>query len=1208
MTVDHTSKEAPRRKSNLSADGAAASRLVAVGAAGGGRRGFSTGSLARGCVAEYYRPMTTIVASCRGRIALALLVLSLPAAAQTGGISGTVKDPSDAAIAGATVVLTTQDTNARRTQTTGNTGFYSFPELPPALYRLEVEAQGFKRFVRANITVDVAHNVAIDPKLEIGQASESVNVVAETSLLETNTSSLGQVVDNREINDLPLIGRNTLALIGLTTGTTPIGDFGNIPARTNAYAQGFFSTNGSQVLSNETLIDGSPANGAVFNAPAFVPVTDAVSEFKVQTNSLAAEFGRSGGGAVNMVTKNGTNEFHGSLYDFYRTYKLDANTWFANRGGRALPFNDLKQFGGTIGGPVLLPRVYNGHNKLFFFFNYEGLRERRGVTQLTNVPTAAQLAGIFPASLPIYDPLSTRPDPSRAGQYMRDPFEGNVIPANRIDTVAAHVRNFYRAPNTGGPGANFNNFFGSGSAPNVQNQYTGRMDYFISQSKRIYGRVSWSDVQRGGVDFFGNGADWVNPGGGGVSLLFGARNASLNYTDTAAPTVLIDLRFGYVRSYLVKSPALTGIDLASLGFPASFVNSIFFDALPAFQPSGYQSLAPATSDLIHRFDNTYTYAGSVTKIHGTHTIKSGADFRFIPIGELQPNAPQGVFNFNAAFTGANPLAASTSSGSSLASFLLGYPSSGSIDYNPEVSVSSRYFAAYVQDDWKISRALTLNIGLRYEVETGRNERYNRLSWFDPGAINPIGQQVRLPNLRGGLEFAGVGGNSARQKRLDTDNFAPRLGLAWNPLAKTVVHAGAGIFYLPLTGDDTGRSLGSEGYFAATAFVSSLDGGVTPADKLSNPFPNGLNQPTGSSLGLKTLLGQDIIPVFHDDRTAYVAQWNFSVQQELPHQWLVEAAYAGSKSTRLPVDIQLNQLPDQYLALGTGLLQQVPNPFFGLITVGTLAQKTLTQGQLLRPFPEFGNVSVHAVHEGDASYHSLQLKLRRRFGHGFSMLAGYTASKLLTDAGSRLSINFANPGSQNTNNLRGEKAFSNIDVPQRFTLAYNWELPLGQGHALLGSNRVIGKIAGGWQINGVTTAQRGFPLGLGTSVNQTNSYGGGSRPNNNGTSAALSGDIESRLNRYFNTSVFSQPPAFTFGNVARDLPDVRAPGYVTFDFSVFKNTRFLERYNLQFRAEAFNALNHPNFGGPALTFGAGGFGSIGGTGAARLMQLALKVQF
>jgi len=1154
-------------------------------------------------------PLASFRACIRFLAPLALTLLAFrPAAAQTGAISGTVMDPSNAAIANATVTLITQDTNVRRTQPTGSSGFYAFRELPPTLYRLEIEAKGFKRFVRADIAVDVEHNVSIDAKLEVGSTSESITVTSETTLLETNTSSLGQVVENREISDIPLIGRNTLALIGLTTGTTFVGDFGNIPARTNAYAQGFFSANGSQVLSNETLIDGSPANGAVFNSPTYVPVTDAVNEFKVQTNSLAAEFGRTGGGAVNMVTKNGTNQFHGSAYEFYRTYKLDANAWFANRGARALPFNDLNQFGGTLGGPVLVPGKYNGRNKLFFFFNFEGLRERRGLTQLTNVPLPAQLAGNFAGGVPIYDPLTVQPDPARAGQFIRSPFPNNFIPADRIDPVAAHVRNFYVAPNTGGPGANFNNFFGSGTAPNTQKQYTGRMDYNITSTKHIFLRVSWSDVQRGAVDFFGNGADFVNPGGGGVPLNFGARNASLNYNDNLAPTVLLDLRFGYVRSYVVKQPALTGIDLTSLGFPASFAKAIFWDALPAFQPSGYQSLAPATSDLIHRFDNTYTYAGSVTKVHGTHTIKSGAEFRFIPIGELQPSAPQGVFNFNAAFTGANPLAASTSSGSSIASFLLGYASSGSIDYNPEISVSSRYFAIYVQDDWRINRKLTLNIGLRYDVETSRNERYNRLSWFDPGVTNPIGQQTGLPSLRGGLQFAGVNGNSARQRILDQNNFGPRLGLAWNPLPKTVFHAGAGIFYLPLTGDDTGRSLGSEGYFAATSFVSSLDGGITPADSLKNPFPNGLNQPTGSSLGFKTLIGQDIITVFHDDRAGYVSQWNAAIQQELPYRWLVEAAYAGSKSTKLPLDIQLNQLSDQYLPLGTQLLQQVTNPFYGLVSIGTLSQKTVTQGQLLRPFPEFGNVSVHAVHEGDASYHSLQLKLRRRFSKGFSMLAAYTAAKLLTDAGSRLSINFANPGLQNSRNLRGEKAFSNVDVPQRFVLSYTWELPMGQGHRLFGKNQIARKLAGGWQINGVTTAQCGFPLSLSTSVNQTNSYGGGSRPNNNGTSAALSGPVEDRLNRYFDTSVFSQPQAFTFGNVARMLADVRAPGLVNFDFSVFKNTRIVERYNVQFRAEAFNALNHPNFSGPSLTFGAGGFGSIGGTGPARLMQLALKFLF
>jgi hypothetical protein len=1147
--------------------------------------------------------MTTLVT----RILL-LPLLSLPMMAQTGGISGTVKDPSGAAIPKAAVALIDQDTNSRQIQTTGGAGSYAFPQVRPGKYRLESEAAGFKKFIQLDIVIAVQQQVSVDPVLQLGQATESVEVRAETPLLQPNSSSLGQVVNNQQITDLPLIGRNTLSLIGLTAGTQPVGPFGGIPARTNAYNQGYFSTSGSQVVSNETLMDGIPANAALFNAPAYVPVVDAVQEFKVQTNSFSAEFGRTGGGVVNIVTKSGTNQLHGSAYEFFRNNHLDANNFFNNRAGLKLPYDNFNQYGGTIGAPIVIPHVYDGHNKTFFFVNYEGLREHRGLTQVLTIPTQAQLAGDFRGGPIIYDPLTARPDPARAGQFIRDAFGNNTVPTNRVDPVATKVRPLYPAPNTVGTSSGASNFVGNGSAPNTQDQYTGRLDHSFTDLQRIMARVSWSDVGRGAVDFFHDGAGWINPGGGGVPLVFNARNAALDYTNTIASTLLLNVRYGFVRQFVFKTPALTGIDLTTIGFPAAFNQQAFLRALPAFAPSGYQPLAAATADLIHRADNTHSFAASVTKILQAHSIKAGFDYRFIPIGELQPSAPQGSFSFDSGFTGANPLAVSAASGSSVASFLLGLPSSGSIDYNPEVSISSRYYGMYLQDDWKITRKLTINLGLRYELETSRNERYDRLSWFDPDATSPAGANAGLPNLRGGLQFANMNGNPRRQKTLDPNNFGPRFGLAYSLAPKTILRGGYGLFYLARTGDDTGRSLGSEGFFAATAFVSSLDGGVTPAGQLSNPFPNGLVRPPGNSQGLNTLLGQNLITVFHGDRAAYMQDWNLDVQRETPGGILIDVAYSGSKGTRLPVDIQLNQLADSQLAKGSQLLQQVNNPFFGVITVGSVAGRMIPASQLLRPYPQFGSVNIRALHVGNSTYHSAQVKVERRFSKGFSVLAAYTFSKMLTNTGSRTTTNFANPGIQDSNNLRGEKAPGNVDVPQRFVVSYNWALPFGPGRALFNTPGVVGRIVGGWQVNGISTAQGGVPLGLTTSNNQTNSLGGGSRPNNNGHSAALDGSVVGRLARYFDTSVFSQPPAFTFGSVARTLSDVRAPGLVNFDFSVIKNTRIVEKATVQFRAEFFNLFNHANFGPPGTTFGTAAFGVISSANDGRVIQLGLKLLF
>jgi Carboxypeptidase regulatory-like domain/TonB dependent receptor len=1147
---------------------------------------------------------------------LGLLAPSLRAQSFTGSVTGTVKDESGGVLAHIEVRLVNESTNEKRNQLTADSGNFTFPLVPPGRYRLEVETGGFRKYVRSLITVEVQQQVVINPILQVGGMAEALEVKGETPLLQPTTSSLGQVVDNRKIVELPLSGRNTLALIGLTSGAQPVGQFGGIPARTNAYNQGFFSTSGSQVLTNETLIDGLPANAALFNAPAYVPVVDSVQEFKVQTSTLPAEFGRTGGGVVNIVTKSGGNELHGTGYEFFRNKDLSANNWFNNRAGIPRPLSTLHQFGATLGGRIKLPSLYDGRDKTFWFVSYEGLREDRGLTQTFTIPTPEQLQGDFSKTrnnagqlIVIYDPLTTRPDPNNPGRFIRDPFPGNRIPANRIDPVAASIRSFWPAPNTAGTAAGANNFIGNGAARNVQNQFSVRLDHSFSLGHKLSARFALSNVQRGAVDFFDNGGGWVNPGGGGVPLVFNARNVSLDYTWTVKPTLLFNARYGFVRQFVGKEPALTGLDLASIGFPASFNQQAFWRALPAFQPSGFRAIAPASSDLIDRTDNTHAFQASLTKVFSRHTVKLGADVRYIPIGELQPNAPQGVFNFDSRFTGADPLSASAASGHSIASFLLGLPSSGSIDFNPLVDISSNYFGGYVQDDFKVSSRLTLNLGLRYEVETGRSEREDRLSWFDPSAASPIASRVGLPALRGGLKFAGVDGNPRRQKDTDFNNFGPRVGFAYTLDPKTVMRGGYGVFYLPMTGDDTGRNLGGEGFFAATSYVSSLDGGITPAGRLSNPFPNGLNQPPGSSQGLLTLLGQDIITVLRNDRTAYAQEWNLNLQRELPGGFLFDIAYAGMKGSKLPIDLQLNQLPDQHLTLGPQLLQRVPNPFFGLVTVGPLSQATVTRGQLLRPFPQFGNVNVRAVHQGSSIYHALQVKVERRFSHGFSLLGAYTFSKLLTDAGSRLAINFASPGIQNSNNLSAERSLGNVDIPHRAVLSYNWELPFGSGRALLsGAHGALGWLVSGWQVNGITTIQSGPPLGLTTAVNQTNSFGGGSRPNSSGQSARLEGPVVERLGRYFDTSVFSQPPAFTFGNTARTLPDVRAPGSVNFDFSVFKNISLGGRAKAQLRVEAFNLFNHPNFGGPGTTFGTSTFGVISSAADARVVQLGLKLLF
>ena len=1125
----------------------------------------------------------------------------------TGTVSGTVQDASGAVVPATRILLINSNTNERRAQQSNADGSYLFPLVPPGSYRMEAEASGFKKMIRPNVVVEVNQSLRIDAVLEVGSVAESVQVTAETPLLQPNTSSLGQVVDNRKIVEFPLAGRNTFALISLTAGAQPLGEFGNLPARANAYASGYFSMNGSQPLSNETLIDGVPANAATTNAPGLTPSVDAIQEFKVQSGNFTAEFGRTGGGVVNLVFKSGTNQLHGTLYEFLRNSAFDANNFFNNRFGRRKARNVLNQFGATAGGPLIKDRT-------FWFVSYEGLRDRRALSQTYTLPTPQQLQGDFTGTLngqgqliTIADPATTRPNPAVAGGFLRDLFAGNRIPSNRVDPVASRVRSFWPAPTSQGTGpARVNNWNGAGVAPNVQDQFSTRMDHSFSDSHKLFGRFSWSNITRGGFDFFGNGAGWVNPGGSGMPIDVNARNLSLDDTYTFTPTLLLNVRYGFVRQWVARDPPLNGLDLTTLGFPSEFNSQVGARALPSFMPTGFRAVHQRGTDNIRRGDLTHSVQANVTKVTSRHNIKVGADYRVMLLNEFEPVISQGQFFFDGRFTSSDPLRIPANSGHSIASFLLGHPNSGNVDIQPPISVNYRYFGGYVQDDFKVNQKLTFNLGVRYEVETGRGERYNRLSFFDSNAANPLGARVGISDLRGGLRFVGVDGNGIRQKQTNQNNWGPRFGFAYQLNARTVIRGGYGLFFLPNTGDGAGPANANEGFTAVTQFVGSLDGGITPADRLSNPFPRGVLRGPGSSRGLLTQLGQNLTTVRFGDPSAYSQAYNFNIQRELPGNFLFDIAYAANKGTSLPVSQENNQLADQHLALGSQLQAQVPNPFRDFVSVGTLSQPTVARGQLLRPFPQFTGVTQRDVRTGFSIYHSIQMKLEHRFSNGFSFLGAFTAAKQI---GSPLAHTVvSDQGFQNNNQRQLDRSLSGFDVARRIVFSGTWELPFGKGHALLGSAQgPLQVVAGGWQVNAIVTLQGGFPLGIGTAANLTNSFGGGSRPNNNGTSAALSGS-ERTLDRWFNTSVFSQPAPFTFGNTARTLPDVRTPGLTNFDFSITKNTRISERITTQFRAEFFNGFNHPNFGSPGTAFGNANFGVISSALDPRIIQLGLKILF
>ena len=922
----------------------------------------------------------------------------------------------------------------------------------------------------------------------------------------------------------------------------------------------------------------------------------------MHTTNYSAEFGRTGGGIVSIVTKSGTNQLHGTAYEFLRNDAFDANNFFNNTAGVGkAPFR-FNQFGVTSGGPVEIPHVYDGRNRTFWFFGYEGAILHSSQTFLGTLPTAAQRDGDFSgvrtgagAAVAIYDPFSTAPAGSG---FVRTPFAGNRLPASMIDPVARKALGYYPLPNQPGlPGSGANNYIVNANQSNTMHTFQGRLDHHFSQANQFFLRVSHDEVNYVPANFLGTLATSGSQGIAPQPDWAG----TISDTHTINPSTVLELRYGFARFAQDRRSESDGFDLSSLGFSPVFNAQAQWHQFPTFNFAGYTQLGPCACATFILGADTHSLAAHLTRIQGRHTLKTGVDLRAYRHNSMLPQGSAGVFSFSPAFTqGPDPLRASATAGNTMASFLLGTAASGSAAISATVDYQTLYYAGYIQDDFKISNRLTLNLGLRYEFETPRTERYNRLSYFDPSAANPIAAQVGVPNLKGGLRFAGVNGNSRYWSQPDTNNFGPRFGFAYRAGASTVIRGGYGLSYLPNGTGFNGFGAGSEGFSASTQLVTSLDG-VTPYTVLKNAFSDGLIQPQGSKNGLTTSLGQNIRGDLYNTSVGYMQQWSLNVQRQFGNT-LIEAGYTGSRGIRLPMTFELNQLPDQYLALGSSLLTQVPNPYYGIIQSGSLSTPTVRRGQLLRPFPEFGNVTFNTREAGASTYHSLQLRLERRFAHGLTLLASYSNAKLISDTDTRKNFGVGEMANvQDSNNRRLDRSIAPQDVSQRLVMSYVWDVPY-RGHG------IAGFVLGGWSLAGLTTLQTGQPLALLTAVNNTNSLGGGSRPNNNGKSASLDASQQS-LQQWFNTSVFSQPDAFTFGTTGRTLPDVRSPGIVNFDFSLLKKFRLTERVKLEFRPEFFNLFNTPQFGLPGTSFGTAQFGVISSqANSPRQIQFGAKILY
>lgn len=1141
----------------------------------------------------------------------AAALLSLGAYAQTATLTGRVTDPSGAVIPDATVVATNEGTSVDSRTVANAEGYYALPQLPPGTYRVTIEKDGFRTIRQTGLPLAVGQVARLDVVLQVGSVAESVEVNAQAILLDSETSSLATVIGSNQVKELPLLGRNSYALAMLVPGVRPSSGVNNLVI--DQISTVAYSINGQRANSNEFLLDGAPNSAASQNQPVINANPDMVQEFKVETNSYSAEYGRAAGGVFNVVTRSGTNDINFSLYEFFRHDKLNANDWFANRAGRDRPPFRFNQFGGTFGGPVAIPKIYNGRNRTFFFLNTEIVRFIQGITFTGALPDPRQLAGDFSnlrqannQLVTIYDPATTV---STGGTFSRTPFPNNVIPGARVDPVSRNIGRLFPAPTALGANYGAVNYVNTGGNVVDKNSYSVRMDHNFGDKNRLFGRYSWDDTPLRRAPAYG--PDYVNIAPTAGPQVFTRWNAVLEDTHILNPSTLATFRYSVTRLINFRRPYSDNFPIESLGLPA-YMREGMVDpvSMPAIVVNGLSisgsipnivvgGLIGAT-DLINFGHTQHSLQGSVTKNLSKHTLKAGAEYRVFAFNNHQTGDQATNFSFQPAFTqGPNPASPAANTGLGLATFLLGIPAGG-VNPAPALAQTTKYVAIFVQDTWRVTPTVTINAGLRWDHETPRTDRFNQLTNFDYDVASPL--QVPGMNLRGGLTFVGVDGRSRYNARPDRDNFAPRLGVAWRATPKTVIRGGIGLFYAGLTGlgGSTGP-FGVSGFQAGTTIVNSLDG-VTPIVNMSDPYPNGFNRPSGSSQGLRTLVGQGI--QFHDfgNYTPYSAQWNFGLQRELPGRILLETGYAGSRGVGMFQNWTWNQLHPDFLSLGNALRTQVPNPFFGQIAVGPLAARTVAQAQLLRPYPHFQDVSSQSATWATSSYHALEARAERRYSSGLTLMGSYTFSKLMDYGTGPFAGEVVGAGTfQNWYDMASEWSASVLDQTHRFIVNGVYELPFHkrqQGFA--------GKMLGGWQLGGIWMQFTGGPLGISSNVNNTFSQGGGQRPNWSGVSACVANPT---VERWLDPAVFSNPPAYAFGNAGRTFNGCRSDKTAQIDMTLTKNTRFGERLNLQFRTEVFNIANTARFSPPNQSFGNPQFGQITTqNNLPRIIQFALKLMY
>jgi len=1105
----------------------------------------------------------------------------LCAQSERGSIRGTVEDATGSAVPGARVTATSTGTGVATSTQSTDAGNYNIPQLPPGTYTVSVEHAGFKKLVQENVEVKISGVAALDLRMEVGQLTESVTVTAAAPMLKSETSDVSIEINPRAYVDLPVTssgGRSPEAFLFLSPGVTP---GGNSP--TNNFDA---HVNGSQTLSKELQIDGMSTQIAEVQGDprtlTFPP--DAIQEMSVMTSSYPAEFGNSGGGVERFVVKSGTNGLHGNLYEFLRNDAFDARGFF----NASRSVHHENEFGGTVGGPVIIPKVYNGRNKTFFFTNLNWYKNRGGAqNSIASVPNQAfrngDLSGLVNSQgqlIQIYDPATTVSDGQ--GGFTRQPFAGNIIPPNRISTAAKNILSNVPLPKTAGI---YNNYAASGNTINNNHNWTVKGDEYLTSEHHLSG--FWNQGLNTDNGPYAVLPHPVESSRDGHNTQYSGR---INYDWTVSPTLLNSFRIGFNRQHQLLVAPETTVDWGQkLGIPG--INPGF----PGVNWGAFTALAQ-NQDRIEPVSNTFLYADSLSWTKNKHNFKFGFDLRRLQHNGRYPSRSAGL-NFTALETAFPSGPTRGTTGNEFASFLLGAVDNGNMYVNNAVIGERTWYAGvYAQDDWKISPRLTVNLGVRWDLFTPWAEVADRYSIMDPTKPNPA-----AGGIPGAYVFAGgdpskgpFSGTKYLTTASDTAmrNFAPRLGLAWRLTDRLVIRSAYGISYYPNGGLGGGNvTTQSAGYSASTSFTTP-DAGLTPAFMLDQGYPQNYPHPPVIDAGLNVGQGAAIwwdnanLPMYKQD-------WNFTTQTQISSSLVLDLAYVGSKSTRLNSGaVNVNQVNPRYLSLGSLLQTNINDP--AVAAAGFRPPYPGFTGSLqqaLRPFPQYLGVSTsQSANIGNSTYHSLQMKLEKRFSKGLWLLASYSWSKTLTDANSSLG-SFFSPSARDNYNRSLEKALAVYDVPSRFVAAFNYELPIGPGKPVL-SRGVASKLLGGWQVNGVVSYQSGVPIQI-SANNTLPLFNGGNTPN-----AVLGQNVEFGFSgfdpakmRLLNASAFTIPGTGQFGTSSQILPNARNFPVYNEDLGLMKKFVVKERMYFELRFEMFNAFNRVTFGGPATNINNANFGQV-----------------